>query len=132
MGHLPKTQTQLYSDLNTTNNNLSKIIPSTKDSYSMNNLPTLRQGSTKDQERTIILEWFNSIPIHSYGMATMFTGITDGIFGSGGTRLLSAYRAHDGNYGGIFVLPYWRAEGPSFAAVENGTLSDFRWLAFKE
>ena len=34
--------------------------------------------------------------------------------------------------GGIFVLPYWRAEGPSFAAVENGTLSDFRWLAFKE
>ena len=108
------------------------MIPSTKDSYSMNNLPTLRQGSTKDQERAIILEWFNSIPNYSYGMATMHTNATDGFFRSGGTRLLSAYRAHDGSYGGIFVLPYWSTEGPSFAAVENGTLSDLRWLAFKE
>lgn len=122
----------LQSQVNTTNNNLSNRIPSTKASYSMNNLPKLQQSSTKDQERATILEWFNSLPNYSYGMSTMHTNNPKGFFRSGGTRLLSAYRSQDGNYGGIFVLPYWNTEGPSFATVENGTLSDLHQLALKD
>ena len=62
----------------------------------------------------------------------MHTNNPKGFFRSGGTRLLSAYRSQDGNYGGIFVLPYWNTEGPSFATVENGTLSDLHQLALKD
>jgi hypothetical protein len=98
----------------------------------MNDLPKLQQGSTKEQERAKILEWFNSLPNYSYGMSTMHTNNPKGFFKSGGTRLLSAYRAQDGNYGGIFALPYWHTEGPSFATVENGTLSDLHQLALKD
>ena len=115
-----------------TNNNLSNMIPSTKSSYSMNNLPKLRQSSTKDEERATILEWFNSLPNYSYGMATMHTNNSAGFFGSGGTRLLSAYRSQEGNYGGIFILPYWKIEGPAFATIENGVLSDLYRLALKD
>lgn len=62
----------------------------------------------------------------------MHTNNSAGFFGAGGTRLLSAYRAQDGNYGGIFVLPYWKIEGPAFATVENGVLSDLYRLALKD
>lgn len=91
----------------------------------------MTQGTTKEAERTNILNWFKKLPDSSYGIATMHTNIS-GFFPSGGTRLLTAYSSQSGNYGGIFILPYWKTEAPSFATVENGELSNPKPLAFLE
>lgn len=117
--HTIQTRDKLF--YNSTNSNLSGIVPSSKLLYCFKNIPQLAKKTNKEDEKAEILRWYKTIPIDSVGIAFHPTDIA-GFFQGGGRRLLLAFSK--GEYGGILIMSYWVTQSLSYATVENNVLSD--------